>query len=34
MAYPQVDVQSTDRFYFGLSQIEQGAVQIGYQPLF
>ena len=28
-AHPQVDVQSTDRFNFGLSQIERGAVQIG-----
>lgn len=28
-AHPQVDVQSTHRFNFGLSQIERGAVQIG-----
>jgi hypothetical protein len=31
-AHPQVDVQSTDRFNFSLSQIERGAVQIGSQP--
>ena len=33
-AHPQVDVQSTDSFNFGLGQIERGAVQIGLQPIF
>ena len=32
-AHPQIDIQSTDRFNFGFSQIERGAVQIGYQPI-